>query len=86
MRGSYWLKQLHEIAEEAKQAGEKYLEGYATQAIHTRVRGAEERNSDILSIFKTPGVHIYEDTLFLSLKKIVEGEDLFYTGRSEAGE
>ncbi|KAJ5425294.1 hypothetical protein N7465_000364 [Penicillium sp. CMV-2018d] len=62
---------IHKIEEEAKQAGEKHLEGYATEAIHTRLRGAEERNSDILRIFKTPGVHIYEDKHFLSLKMIV---------------
>lgn len=84
-RWMYWLKRLSEIEEEAKLAGEKRLEEYATEAIHIMVTGAEERNSDILRVFKTAGDHIYEDKHFLPLKRIVEGEDPFYTG-SEAGE
>ncbi|KAJ5193238.1 hypothetical protein N7449_009380 [Penicillium cf. viridicatum] len=73
-RWMYWLKQLPEIEKAAKEASEKCLE-YATEAIHAMVRGAEERNSDILRVFKTSGHHIYEDTHFLSLKRIVDGED-----------
>ncbi|CAI7643849.1 unnamed protein product [Penicillium discolor] len=84
-RWMYWLKRLNEIEEEAKRAGEKRLEEYATETIHTMVTGVEERNSDILRGFKTAGDHIYEDKHFLPLKRIVEGEDPFYTG-SEAGE
>ena len=49
------------------------------------VTGAEERNSDILRVFKTAGDSISEDKHFLPLKWILEGEDPFYTG-SEAGE
>lgn len=66
----YWLKRLREI----EKAAEKRLE-YATEAIHAMVRGAEERNSGIMRVFKTSGHHIYEDMHFLSLKMIVEGED-----------
>lgn len=50
-RWMYWLKRLNEIEEEAKRAGEKRLE-YATETIHTMVTGVEERNSDILRVFK----------------------------------
>lgn len=82
-RWMYWLKRLNEI-EEAKRTGEKRLE-HATETIHAMVTGAEERNSDILRVFQTAGDHIYEDKHFLPLKRIVEGEDPFYTG-SEAGE
>lgn len=84
-RWMYWLKLLPEIEKAAKGASEKHLEEYATEAIYAMVRGAEERNSNTLMGFKTSGDHIYEDTHFLSLKRIVEGEEPFYTG-SEAGE
>ncbi|CAI7669365.1 unnamed protein product [Penicillium crustosum] len=66
-RWMYWLKRLNEIEEEAKRAGEKRLE-YANEAIHFMVTGAEERNSDILRVFKTAGDSISEDKHFLPLK------------------
>lgn len=54
-RWMYWLKRLHEIQEEAKQANETRLEGQAAEAIGFMVRDAKERNSGIVRAYQSGG-------------------------------
>ncbi|CAG7964194.1 unnamed protein product [Penicillium nalgiovense] len=73
-RWMFWLKQLHEIRESAKETNENRLEEYAANAICAMVREAEERNSDILRVYQTAGYQIYQDKHLVCLKHLVEGE------------
>ncbi|KAK8122834.1 hypothetical protein PG984_011504 [Apiospora sp. TS-2023a] len=54
-RWMYWLKRLHEIKEEAKQANETSLEEQAADAIGFMTRDAKERNSGILRAYQNGG-------------------------------
>jgi tRNA A37 methylthiotransferase MiaB len=69
-RWMYWLKRLHEIQEEAKEANEKRLEEYATDAIETMLSNVEERNSEILRAYQTAGDVIHQEKHLLCLKKL----------------
>ncbi|KAJ5371914.1 hypothetical protein N7517_003920 [Penicillium concentricum] len=74
-RWMYWLKRLHEIQEAAKQASEKIVEECASEAIERMVNEAEERNSEILRVFKDSGVVLYNDKHLFRLKELVENKD-----------
>ncbi|OAA59365.1 hypothetical protein ISF_06300 [Cordyceps fumosorosea ARSEF 2679] len=54
-RWMYWLKRLHEIRDEAKEAKEKQLEEYAADAIDLMVSNVRERNSEILKVYNAAG-------------------------------
>ena len=73
-RWIYWLKRLHEIQEEAKEANEKRLEEYATNAINTMVSNVEEQNSEILRAYQTGGDDLHQDKHLLCLKNLVKSE------------
>lgn len=73
-RWMYWLKRLHEIQEEAKEANEKRLEEYATDAIEIMVSKVEERNSEILRVYQSGGDILHQDKHLLCLKNLVKSE------------
>lgn len=70
----YWLKRLHEIQEEAKEANEKCLEEYATDSINIMVSNVEERNSEILGVYQTGGDVLHQDKHLLCLKNLMKSE------------
>ncbi|KAF5228167.1 hypothetical protein FAUST_11286 [Fusarium austroamericanum] len=51
-RWMFWLKRLHEICDQAKEADETCLKEYADDAIEQMVKKVEERNSEILRAYK----------------------------------
>jgi hypothetical protein len=65
----YWLKRLHQIADEALKADEKLLAEQAAKAINTMLSDVKERNSQILRVFEAAGDAVTEDNDFLGLKK-----------------
>ena len=54
-RWMYWLKRLHEIQEEAREAKDECLEEYASDAISRMVSEVETRNSEILRVYQAGG-------------------------------
>lgn len=60
-RWMYWLKRLHEIREEAKDANEKILEEQTTDAIDRMVKQVHERNSGILRAYQDGGDFLKQD-------------------------
>lgn len=73
-RWMYWLKRLHEIQEEAKDAEEERLEEYATDAIERMVSNVDERNSEILRAYQAGGDVIHQDKHLLCLKEHVKSK------------
>jgi hypothetical protein len=73
-RWMYWLKRLHEIREEAKEANEKRLEEYATGAIDRMVSDVEARNSEILRAYESGGDSLHQDKHLSCLKLGRQGE------------
>jgi hypothetical protein len=67
-RWMYWLKRLHEIQEEAKEANEKRLEEQATEAIDWMVRNVKDRNAGILRAYQNGGDVLHQDEHLLCLK------------------
>ncbi|KAJ5795142.1 hypothetical protein N7457_001741 [Penicillium paradoxum] len=70
----FWLKRLHEIQEEAKEANEARLEEYATDAIETIVSNVEERNSEILRAYQAGGDALHQDKHLYCLRDLVSSE------------
>jgi hypothetical protein len=68
-RWMYWLKRLHEIQEEAREANEKGLEEYATDAIDHMVSCVEIRNSEIRRAYETGGDSLHQDRHLVCLKR-----------------
>ena len=54
-RWMYWLKRLHEIRQEAKEANEKTLEEQTSEAIDRMVSQVHDRNSGILRAYQDGG-------------------------------
>jgi hypothetical protein len=69
----YWIKRLHEIQEEAKEANEKRLEEYATDAIERMVSQMNERNSGTLRAYENGGDVLHWDKHLLCLKRNSDG-------------
>jgi hypothetical protein len=51
----FWLKRLHEIRDEAKEADEQQIAELAMDAIERMVHQAKERNSEILRVYRNGG-------------------------------
>ncbi|KAJ5804376.1 uncharacterized protein N7518_000679 [Penicillium psychrosexuale] len=68
-RWLYWLKRLHEIADEASKADEMVLAEQAAKAIDIMLIDVKERNSRILSVFEAAGDAVTEDKDFMGLKR-----------------
>ncbi|GKU16134.1 unnamed protein product, partial [Fusarium langsethiae] len=72
-RWMYWLKRLHEIRDQAKDANDNRLEEYATDAIDAMVSNVEERNSEILRAFQNSGEDLHQDQHLSCLKDLIKG-------------
>lgn len=68
-RWLYWLKRLHEIADEATKADEKLLAEQAATAIEIMLGHVKERNSRILKVFEAAGEAVTQDKDFMGLLK-----------------
>jgi hypothetical protein len=71
-RWMYWLKRLHEIRDEAKEASEKKLEDYAIEAIDRMTRQVKDRNSGILRAYQNGGEALHKDEHLVCLKDLKE--------------
>ncbi|CAI7636646.1 unnamed protein product [Penicillium palitans] len=60
-RYMFWLKRLHKIQEEAKEANEKALEELATDGIEYMVNTIKERNSEVLRAYANGGDALHQD-------------------------
>ncbi|KAE8377187.1 hypothetical protein BDV26DRAFT_264052 [Aspergillus bertholletiae] len=68
-RWLYWLKRLHQIADEASKADEKLLAEQAAKAIDIMLSDVKQRNSQILKVFEAAGDVVTQDEDFMGLKK-----------------
>lgn len=75
-RWMYWLERLHEIREEAQEAGETRLEAYATDAINLMVSNVKDRNSGILRAYQNGGDVLHQDRHLSCLKMEIPLEDV----------
>lgn len=73
-RWMYWLKRLHEIQEEAREAQEEGLEDLASDAISRMVSEVEERNSEILRVYQAGGEALHQDNHLTCLRAHLKGE------------
>jgi hypothetical protein len=67
----YWLKRLHEIQEEAKEASEKRIEELATDAISQLSKVIKDRNFGILRAYQNGWDALREDKHLVCLKEQV---------------
>ncbi|KAJ5118861.1 hypothetical protein N7526_010498 [Penicillium atrosanguineum] len=70
----YWLKRLHEIQEEAKEAKEELLEEYATDAIEYMVSTVMQRNSEILRAYQNGGDDLHQEKHLFCRKSLLKSE------------
>ncbi|KAJ5171327.1 uncharacterized protein N7500_004110 [Penicillium coprophilum] len=68
-RWLYWLKRLHEIADEASKADETLLAEEAAKAIEIMLGHVKERNSQILKVFEAAGDAVTQEKDLMGLKK-----------------
>ncbi|KAE8355969.1 hypothetical protein BDV28DRAFT_162087 [Aspergillus coremiiformis] len=73
-RWMYWLKRLHEIQEEAKEANETRVEEYAAGAIENMVLDVETRNSEILRVYQAGADVLHREKHLLCLKNLMKGK------------
>ncbi|KAJ5787102.1 hypothetical protein N7457_002092 [Penicillium paradoxum] len=69
-RYMFWLKRLHEIQEEAKDANENALEELATDGIDYMVNTIKERNAQVLRAYKNGGDALLKDKHLSCLKSL----------------
>ncbi|KGO72074.1 Protein of unknown function DUF3632 [Penicillium italicum] len=74
-RYMFWLKRLHEIQEETRQANEKALEELATDGIEYMVNTIRSRNSEILRAYKNGGDALHQDKHLSCLKPLAGIEE-----------
>jgi hypothetical protein len=74
-RWMYWLKRLHQIQEQAKAVQDESMEKCAAEAIDLMINNAEERNPEILRVYKTAGPILQHDKHLLRLKNLGHGEE-----------
>lgn len=69
-RYMFWLKRLHEIQDEAKEANEKALEELATDGIEYTTTIIQQRNVEILRVYKNGGDALHQDKHLSCLKPL----------------
>ena len=67
----FWLKRLHEIRDEAKEANDNGLVEHASDCIEWMCKSAEERNSKILRAFQNGGKDLHQDPHLFCLKGLI---------------
>ncbi|KAL4907225.1 hypothetical protein BDW74DRAFT_148763 [Aspergillus multicolor] len=71
-RWIFWVKRLHEIKEEAAEAGDKKLEEDLAETIERMLSHAEERNSQVLRVYENGPPALHEDKHLRCLRKILK--------------
>ncbi|BCR94962.1 DUF3632 domain-containing protein [Aspergillus luchuensis] len=74
-RYMFWLRRLHELQDEAKQAGEKALEELAADGIQYMVNTIKDRNSEVLRAYKNGGDELHQDKYLSCLKTLARVEE-----------
>lgn len=74
-RYMFWLRRLHEIQVEAKDANEKALEELATDGIEYMVNTIKERNSEVLRAYANGGDALHQDKRLSCLKPLARVEE-----------
>ncbi|KAJ5413028.1 hypothetical protein N7465_005333 [Penicillium sp. CMV-2018d] len=69
-RYMFWLKRLHEIQEEAKEANEKALEELATDGIEYMINTIKQRDAEVLRAYKNGGDALHQDKHLSCLKPL----------------
>ncbi|PIG81987.1 hypothetical protein AARAC_002214 [Aspergillus arachidicola] len=73
-RYMFWLKRLHEIQEEAKEANEKALEELAIDGIQYMINTVKQRNAQVLRAYKNGGDALHQDKHLSCLKPLAGAE------------
>ncbi|KAE8333020.1 hypothetical protein BDV39DRAFT_166176 [Aspergillus sergii] len=73
-RYMFWLKRLHEIQEEAKEANEKALEELAIDGIQYMINTIKQRNAQVLRAYKNGGDALHQDKHLSCLKPLAGAE------------
>jgi hypothetical protein len=74
-RYMFWLKRLHEIQEEAKEANEKAMEELATDGIEYMVNTIKANNAAVLRAYKNGGDTLHQDKHLSCLKPLARFEE-----------
>ncbi|CAG7945146.1 unnamed protein product [Penicillium nalgiovense] len=74
-RYMFWLKRLHEIQEEAKEANEKALEELATDGIQYMINTIKQRNAEVIRAYKNDGDALHQDKHLSCLKRVARVEE-----------
>ncbi|CAG8309505.1 unnamed protein product [Penicillium nalgiovense] len=74
-RYMFWLKRLHEIQEEAKEANEKALEELATDGIQYMIITIKQRNAEVIRAYKNGGDALHQDKHLSCLKRVAHVEE-----------
>jgi hypothetical protein len=71
----FWLKRLHVIQEEAKEANEKDLEELATDGIQYMINTIKQRNAEVLRAYKNGGDVLHQDKHLSCLRFLARVEE-----------
>lgn len=74
-RYMFWLKRLHEIQEEAKQANEKALSELANDGIQYMISTIKQRNAEVLRAYKNGGDALHQDKYLSCLKSLARVDE-----------
>ncbi|KAF3387260.1 hypothetical protein F1880_000970 [Penicillium rolfsii] len=74
-RYMFWLKRLHELQDEAKEANEKVLEELAADGIQYMINTIKQRNSEILRAYKNGGDALHRNKYLSCLKPLARVEE-----------
>ncbi|KAJ5757212.1 uncharacterized protein N7511_007394 [Penicillium nucicola] len=74
-RYMFWLKRLHEIQDQAKEANEKALEELADNGIQYMVNTIKQKNSEVLRAYKNGGDFLHQDKHLSCLKPLALVEE-----------
>ncbi|KAI2791882.1 hypothetical protein POX_c04762 [Penicillium oxalicum] len=74
-RYMFWMKRLHEIQGQAKEAGEKTLEELAADGIEYMSNTIQSRNSEIIRAFKSADSALHQDPHLSCLRNLAGFDD-----------
>lgn len=74
-RYMFWLKRLHMIQEEAKEAKDTALDELATDGIEYMVNAIRDRNAELLRLYKNGGDALHQDKYLSCLKPLAFDEE-----------
>jgi hypothetical protein len=74
-RYMFWLKRLHELQDQAKEANEKVLEELAADGIQYMINTIKQRNSEILRAYKNGSDALHRNKYLSCLKPLARVEE-----------